>query len=161
VVSFGYNTVWRDEYTVESQIGGNTLQDLRRFQIQKELEDLDLLAELIATKTRRTPDQQLWPRWLVVAVNKADLYWDDIDTAAQYYLPGSGSPFDRKREKIVSHFGGLYPFVSETIPVALSTTDFTFTAREMDVTAESQLHPDQISAAVNFMRMRLEGLSGI
>ena len=43
VVSFGYNTVWRDEYTVESQLGGDTLRDLRRFQLQKELEDLDLL----------------------------------------------------------------------------------------------------------------------
>ncbi len=161
VVSYGFNTVWDGELALEGDLQQETLEELRRRQLRKELADFEELADLITRKTRRaqgTPT--LWPSWLLVAVNKADLFWSEIDRAGEYYLPGSESPFDDIRQQVTSHFGGLFDFRSEVLPIALSSQPFRFAARRMDLTVPSQLTSAQANISAEILARRLEGLSG-
>jgi hypothetical protein len=161
VVSYGYNTVWDGELTLESQLRSKGLAELRSYQRKRELADFEELADLITLKTKRArADQHLWPRWLLIVVNKADLFWSDISQAGEYYLPGSNSAFDYCRRQLAEHFGGIFDFKCETLPVALSAAPFRFTARQMDLTVESQLSSEQMAISVELLRARLEALSG-
>lgn len=159
VVSYGYNTVWDGELTLERQLPSKRLVELRKYQLKQELADFEQLVNLIILKTKRAP-QKLWPRWLLIVVNKADLFWSDISEAGEYYLPGSGSPFDSRRDELTRHFGGLFDFRCEILPVALSAAPFRFTARQMDVTVASQLSKEQMAVSVSLLSERLEALSG-
>jgi hypothetical protein len=161
VVSYGYNTVWDGELTLESQLRSKKLVELRKYQLKQELADFEELVNLITLKTKRArADQHLWPQWLLVVVNKADLFWSDISRAGEYYLPGSNSAFDVRRRQLTEHFGRIFDFKCEMLPVALSAAPFHFTARRMDLTVASQLSSEQRAVSVELLRARLEALSG-
>ena len=160
MVSYGFNTAGR-RVRPRGDLQRETLEELRKRQLRKELADFEELADLITRKTRRAQETPtLWPSWLLVAVNKADLFWSEIDLAGEYYLAGSKSPFDVIRQQLTSHFGGLFDFRSEVLPVALSSQPFRFSARRMDLVVSSQLTSAQATISAEILARRLEGLSG-
>ena len=57
------------------------------------------------------------PIWLVIAVNKTDLFPDEIDKAVDYYSPGSGSPFGNRIDELRALVGGAKLWV-DVLPVS-------------------------------------------
>ena len=45
------------------------------------------------------------PKFLLIAVNKVDLYWEQLGQARDYYTIGSGSRFDQLISKLVNAIG--------------------------------------------------------
>ncbi|MFA3876392.1 hypothetical protein ABS735_22330 [Streptomyces sp. MMCC 100] len=91
VVCWGHNKVWNRanqsvlERAARNSSGGLTLQSVRAWHLEKELADFEQLCDRI--NDTRAARRSL--RWLIVAVAKADLFWEHIDEARDYYVPGS------------------------------------------------------------------------
>jgi len=83
IVANGYATGRR----VAGTSGTTTVP--REQQLARELEDWTITAHRIASMAVRRD----YPTWLVVVVNKVDLYPDDVDDVVRSYSPGSGTPF--------------------------------------------------------------------
>ncbi|SEF16498.1 hypothetical protein [Jiangella alba] len=97
VACWGHNRIWQrtDQREVAARLTTGTRHvdpdEVRAWHLDKELLDFrtlvrDLIDQQVATRLR----------WLIVVVSKADLYWNRIDEARDYYLPRPGgrqSPF--------------------------------------------------------------------
>ncbi|MFJ8254251.1 hypothetical protein [Streptomyces sp. NPDC094466] len=96
VVSWGHNRIWqrasqRDVREALAADGDVDQEAVRNWHRRKEAADFRLLVDEII-------DRQVAKRlrWLIVAVSKCDLYWDRLDEARDYYIPGRArteSPF--------------------------------------------------------------------
>lgn len=109
VACAGYDHIWPANADIVAnelrRRGSYNIDGLRRHNLDNEQESFKDICRRIAEKTELTRDRDLWPKWLVVAVNKADLYWGQLPAVHDYYLPGSGSPFDRHREALFDRIG--------------------------------------------------------
>ncbi|WP_327415341.1 hypothetical protein [Streptomyces sp. NBC_01233] len=91
VVCWGHNKVWNRsnqnvlERAARDSSGALTPESIRAWHLEKELADFEQLCDRI--NETRAAERSL--RWLVVAVSKADLYWDRIEEVRDYYIPGS------------------------------------------------------------------------
>ena len=85
----------------------------REEQLGAELEDWAITAHRIAAMAVRRDS----PIWLVIAVNKTDLFPDEIDKAVDYYSPGSGSPFGNRIDELRALVGGAKLWV-DVLPVS-------------------------------------------
>lgn len=77
-----------------------------------ELEDWAITAHRIAAMAVKSDS----PIWLIIAVNKIDLYPDDVDKALDYYSPRSGSPFGTKVDDLRALVGEAKIWV-DVLPV--------------------------------------------
>ncbi len=111
-----------------------TVENLRQHFLAEELRDLDSTLESI----RKSLKKSRKPTWLIVAVAKSDLFYDEILEAEKYYSPLGGSAFAEKMRQFV-HQVGSDNFDWEAVPVAAWLEDFHW-ADEM---LPSQLKPDQ------------------
>lgn len=103
VVDWGYS-VPRDPVVLQSwveQDGVVTIEQLRTQNLQTELDALKL--EL--GNVRKLHHQEKRPKWLVVAVNKVDLFFDQLPSALKYYHPDGGSPFSRALSELQKDLG--------------------------------------------------------
>ncbi|MBV2365375.1 V-type ATPase subunit [Streptomonospora nanhaiensis] len=87
-VCWGYNKIWPEEQNgvlnALSDVEGKpvTLESLTERNRREELADFaDICGRLTRAWRRRTDV------WLIVVAAKADLYWDDLDRARDYYIP--------------------------------------------------------------------------
>ncbi|MEE6267659.1 hypothetical protein V2E29_18690 [Streptomyces diastatochromogenes] len=91
VVCWGHNRTWqrREQRAIEETLrAANPAFDkdsVRDWHLRKEAEDFRDLCERI---TEQRAAKRL--RWMIIAVSKCDLYWDRIDEARDYYIPGAG-----------------------------------------------------------------------
>lgn len=96
VVANGYATGRRPAGTT-----GN-VDAAREDQVRRELEDWTVTAHRIASMAVRRSH----PIWLIVVVNKVDLYPDDVDEVVRSYSPGSGTPFGERLDELRALAGG-------------------------------------------------------
>lgn len=92
VVDWGYTTL-RDPAVRAAMVnsGIKTIDDLRAFSLKKELEEF----KDVCSQIRRSVALKRGPKWLVIAVNKADLYLDRLDQAQAYYHLDLQSDFNK------------------------------------------------------------------
>nr|MDT0664158.1 hypothetical protein [Micromonospora sp. DSM 115978] len=89
VACWGHNRVWQlgEQRAIDDTLRGEVpnvdLESVRAWHLRKELAGFQHLCEEIVEGRIATR-----LRWLIVAVTKCDLYWDRIDEARDYYLPG-------------------------------------------------------------------------
>jgi GTPase SAR1 family protein len=105
VVDWGY-TDPRDSVVKNTMIndeGIDTVEKLREFNLQLELEDFAEVLKLI----KETYVKRKGPKWIIIAVNKVDLYFDKINSAQKYYSSGNTSPFSILLDETLSHIGKL------------------------------------------------------
>ena len=100
-------------------LAANNLADFRAAQISQELVDLDHTCELIRKSIRSNQK----PRWMLVVVDKVDLYYESISQAQSYYSPGSGSPFANRMDLLCSQVGSDN-FEWEAVPACAWLEDF-------------------------------------
>jgi len=81
--------------------GLDTIEKLREHNLKTELSDFDVLKSMIIKKR----EKHSYPSWLVIAVNKVDLYGDKVGDALNYYHPEGGGSFGGKVAELVTHVG--------------------------------------------------------
>lgn len=96
-----------------------TIEKFRQFQLKKELADLNETCEII----RKSIHKHQKPKWLLIAVTKADLFYDKLNEAREYYSPNGKSKF-AKRLKDLQIQVGTDNFRWETVPVCTWLKDF-------------------------------------
>lgn len=102
VTDWGYTDI-REEAVRRDYIenkGLDTIGKLRKFNLDAEIRDLEIVSERI---------RELWsrckrPKWIMIACNKTDLYHKTINEAQDYYHPETKSKFtdvlDRLRNEV-------------------------------------------------------------
>jgi hypothetical protein len=135
VVSNGFIQT-RGEWSrpVLEEIGYNTLDSYREYQLEGELKDLDLTCELI----RKSIQKFRKPQWLIVAATKVDLYYDSILEARQYYSPVGESLFVDRIKRLIGQVGSDN-FSWTAAPVCAWLEDFEW----KDTKVSSVLKPHQ------------------
>jgi hypothetical protein len=89
VVCWGYNKTWQrsGQREIDAALGAEDpdfdQESVREWHLRKEAADFgDLCERLIDQRAAKRL------RWMLIAVTKCDLYWDRIDLARDYYIPG-------------------------------------------------------------------------
>lgn len=134
VVDFGYVSP-RDPVIAQVMIKNDqidTVEKLRERNMRLEIEDLKVLLsdmkKLCLTSSR--------PKWLIIAVNKIDLFMTERGSALEHYHPNGTSEFARALASFQSEIGssklGIY-----ILPVCAYETDFVWNGR----TQQTSLDP--------------------
>jgi GTPase SAR1 family protein len=84
-----------------SEGGLATLANFREHQRQQELADLDETCELIRSSLRSNDK----PKWMLVVVDKVDLYYEEIREAEAYYSPEGNSAFAQRLTELQNRVG--------------------------------------------------------
>lgn len=110
VVDFGY-VMPRDAGQREALLqveGLNTIEKLREHNLRHEVEDLQGLL----TNLRRSRVKNKAPKWLMIAVNKFDLFCNRTSEALDFYHPAGSGSFGKALRKFQSEEGannfGIY-----------------------------------------------------
>lgn len=149
VVDWGYTAV-RDE-TIRATMIENGIDSIEKFReknLDLELDDFKLLIDKIITSNSGGRG----PKWLVIAVNKIDLFMENLSAAKKYYHPKSNSAF-------AEQIGSLYKtlgennFKVECIPICSVREPFSWG----DERLESQMPSD--STYANFMRIFIDTIA--
>ncbi|HFG2121742.1 TPA: GTPase domain-containing protein [Vibrio cholerae] len=122
VVDFGYTTIRSS--VAESQMiesGTDSIAAIRDFNLNKELEEFKRLSDWIVNANANGRG----PNWLVIAVNKADLYLDDLDDAKAYYHPDGSGPFKELLDSLMKRVGSNALTV-KVVPVCPKPKPFTW-----------------------------------
>jgi hypothetical protein len=114
VVSYGYAST-RNEDAASAMVKDlklSTLAKYAKYQMERELEDLKQTCEAIRASHRRHHA----PGWLLLAVDKIDLYHDRLSKARQYYFSEDSSPFAQRLRALARQVGEDF-FRWEAVPV--------------------------------------------
>jgi hypothetical protein len=103
-----------------------TLAKYRKYALGQELADLDETCQAIRESHRK----KRTPGWLIVAVDKVDLYFDTIEQARDYYSPTGDSPFVEKLRTLATQVGTDF-FRWETAPVCGCLEKFVWNREEL------------------------------
>jgi GTPase Era involved in 16S rRNA processing len=103
VVDWGYTDVrdptGREKLIQEDKI--DTINKIREYNLKRELEDF----KEILDKIQEAYSNGRAPKWLIIAVNKVDLYYDKINEAQKYYHPESNSEFTKMLNETINNIG--------------------------------------------------------
>ncbi len=135
VVSFGYSII-REENSKRILIEDHKISTLTKFlnyQRKRELEDLEATCEAIRQSHRRFHK----PTWMVIALDKVDLYADKDEDAKNRYQDPTGM-FHQKLMELQNQVGSDY-FRWELVPVCAYPQQFEWNGK----TVEPQFGIDQ------------------
>ncbi|WP_288878055.1 hypothetical protein [uncultured Citrobacter sp.] len=102
VVDYGYTTIRASvvrEKLVKSGI--DTIQAIRDYNLGLELEEFKRVCDLIANACANGRG----PKWIIIAVNKADLFLPELDQAKEYYHPDGSGPFVETLNRLMTRVG--------------------------------------------------------
>jgi len=113
--------------------GIDTIEKFRKFQLENELEDLDMVCDAV----ERYMVASRKPLWLLIVVNKADLFAATVNQEMDGYSKAT-SPFSERVRLLQARIGSLY-FDWDVTPMSSYIEDFTFQTQTID----SALRPAQ------------------
>jgi energy-coupling factor transporter ATP-binding protein EcfA2 len=87
-----------------AQQGLNTVAKIRDFNLERERRDFELVCERIRESVSRLG----CPHWLMIVVNKADLFMNQIDEARAYYHPSGMSSFTAPLIRLINYVGASH-----------------------------------------------------
>lgn len=93
-----------------------------------------------------------------MVVNKADLYWDELDQVAEYYSLGGDSDFSRMARDLMGRVGSQNLEWS-VLPSAQQPAGYSFDSAHGRLVATSRLDEWQCAASVSLLKDQLEELS--
>lgn len=145
VVDFGYSSP-RDAVLAQSLIndGFTTVEELRQRNLQLEIDALR--HELANIRRLLVQSQNL--KWLLIAVNKVDLYPDRVAQALSHYHPAGDSVFSTALRELQNEIGknNLSIYIAQT---CAKQTDFTWNG---EVAKSSLPHDKQDDILREFMK---------
>jgi hypothetical protein len=104
VTDFGFTDV-RNKISAQRMIEEqkiDTVEKLRAYNLQEELDDFKDVCKHIENIFL---ELEKGPKWLIIAVNKVDLYYKDINTAEKYYSGVYESPFSDIANDLIRSVG--------------------------------------------------------
>lgn len=113
IVDFGYTTSRSDVASsklIES--GVDTIEKVRDYNLQNELIEFKGVCNLIANACAN----ERGPKWLIIAVNKADLYLEELDKAKNYYHRDGMGPFVEEITSLIQRVG-TNRLLLRTVPI--------------------------------------------
>ena len=129
VTDWGYTKV-RDRLIEKKLIeekGIENIQALRNHYLKLELDDFNH----ILNKIKQAKANKRGPNWLLIAVNKVDLFYDKIDEAQKYYHPDFKSDFTSILNNFLSCVGDQnLKYIS--LPVACWEEDFIWNSEKIE-----------------------------
>lgn len=105
VVDFGYSSP-REKDSIDTLITKDqidTIEKLREHNLNQEIEDLKEL--LFDVRKLKYQTKNKCPKWLIISVNKVDLYYDDLEICLAHYHPDGNSNFSKVLKKFQFEFG--------------------------------------------------------
>jgi hypothetical protein len=99
----------------------------REQQLARELEDWTITAHRIASMAVRRE----YPTWLIVVVNKVDLFADDVDGVVTSYSPGSDTPFGDRLDELRA-LAGAAKLAVDVLPACGLVQGGTINAEQRD-----------------------------
>lgn len=140
LVDFGYVQP-RDPVVGEALIKNDGLDTIEKLQAANLTTELQTLAALL-TDIRKAHVKFGMPKWLVVAVNKVDLFADRRDDALRFYHPNGGGAFGRVLQAFQNELGQKN-FAVYVVQVCAFETDFSWNGRtvksELDKREQAEL----------------------
>ena len=142
VVDWGYTAV-RDSAVKMDMIAKriDTIDKIRTHNLSRELKDFESMLENISMSIANGRG----PKWLVIAVNKVDLFEKELQNAEQYYHPSGSSVFSEKIGKLYEAVG-KHNIKIKCLPVCAMPESFTW----HEETVSSQI--DSITRLRNYLR---------
>ncbi len=121
VVDFGFSEVRNDtvKQIMISDQNIDSIEKIREFNLNNELEDLKLITNKI--KERNALGNGI--KWFIIAVNKIDLYYENINEAQKYYSKEYNTPFTIIINDMITNIGSSNIKV-ETLPISSWQKDF-------------------------------------
>jgi hypothetical protein len=159
VACHGYDHIWpKYADVVANNLLPHKLEALRERNRRKELDGFKEICNEIVYKDDCAP-RGYAPRWLLVVVNKMDLFWNELQSAERYYLPGCNSDFDAIAQELIDDVGSrrLEYYV---MPLATQTSAYNFRSSRGNLAAQSQLSSVQCDASVRCLVDALAALCG-
>lgn len=156
VASFGYDHLWpgRPANSAAAGLASITEQELLEWNRRLERDAFrEICTRISEMSAFRSP-----PHWLLVVVNKVDLYWNRIGDAAQYYMPGGKTEFDKIATDLLVGVG-MNNLKYDIVPCATSPGNYAFDSARGRISTASQLDKTQCSAAVRCVIDKLEELA--
>lgn len=108
-----------DSKKVLIERGVDTLDKFRANQLADELKDLHSTCEILRQAIRKHRK----PKWMLIAVTKIDLYYNNIEQVAKYYSPAGDSDFVRRIKQLQDQVGTDH-FSWDALPVCSWLDDF-------------------------------------
>lgn len=164
VASYGFSYVWPElANQVAAELGNpaNLTAALRERNFGREYDSYKETCDRIRRKFARPGEARLRPDWLLVIVNKADLYWPNISDAKDYYTFGCNSQFDEETQRLFRDLGGLAGFTYKTIPAAMRPVGYNFLSDRWSFNTDSALSAEQRDASLYSIVKTLEELCGL
>ena len=150
VVDWGYTSIResaiRNEM-IESK-GIDTLDKIREHHLALELKDFELMLERLSMSISNGRG----PKWLVIAVNKVDLFEKDLSKVEQYYSPSCTSEFSKKIQSFYNTIGS-HNIKIITVPVCPMPESFEWNGHIVSPQVDS------ITKQRNYLRVFIEQIS--
>lgn len=150
VVDWGYTSI--REPVIKMEMIENkeidTIDKIRRHNLELELKDFELLLEHFAISISNGRG----PKWLVIAVNKVDLFEKEILDAEKYYNPSCTSVFAEKINSFLKNVGASNIKIIH-LPVCPMPETFEWNG----VSIRPQV--DSITKQRNYLRIFIEKIS--
>lgn len=104
VVDFGY-TAPRDPAIAQGLIKENSLDTIEKLRDYNLTNEIDEVKNLLVSIERAIPDERKSLFWLVIAVNKIDLFKERLDEALLFYHPEGNSGFSKALAAVQKRVG--------------------------------------------------------
>ncbi len=157
VASYGFDYIWpKNADGVAADLDPFTIDTLSERNLKYELRSFGETCRLIREKFEDAPE--LTPEWLLVLVNKADLYWNAFTEAANRYRPGCGSGFDEIAQETQAYLGAGHALQYEVLPTTFKASDYVFHSSRGNITSPTSLTSGHAAASLRFVMSRLEDL---
>ena len=156
MATFGFDHIWPGAScdVVAASLDPFELQQLRARNRREELAAFDGICRLIGQKYALR-SQTI--KWLQVIVNKADLFWGELDKVAEYYSLGGSSDFAHLASDLVRRVGSQNLEVW-VLPGAQDPGGYNFDSARGSMNAASTLGVAQCAASVSLIKYQLEEL---
>lgn len=112
----------------------DTVDRLRKHFLEAELSDLEETLGYVRKSLRKSHR----PTWMLIAVAKSDLFYNEISEAERYYSPSGSGPFAEKMRHFMDQVGSDN-FHWDALPVAAWLEDFEWAGEKRP----SQFKPEQ------------------
>jgi hypothetical protein len=126
VVSYGHAST-RNEDAAKAMVKElklSTFAKYVKYQMERELDDFEQTCEAIRASHRKHHA----PSWMLVAVDKIDLYYDRLPKAREYYASSSSSPFIERLRTLARQVGEDF-FRWEAAPVCGVLEEFNWNGK--------------------------------
>lgn len=149
VVDWGYTAI-RDIAIQKEMIakGVDSIGKLREQNLALELKDFSSIIDIISMSIASGRG----PKWLVIAVNKIDLFEAELDSARQYYHPSCSGPFEKLVSRLYTNVG-QHNLKVMCIPVCSMPEPFDWNGDE----TRSQI--DSVTRQKNYLRSFVDNIA--